>query len=393
MHREPITTQVTSGGRLTALDTLRGLIMVVMALDHASYFVSRVHPFEYWNLGQPHYPDTLWFFTRWITHLCAPGFFFLMGVSLLYYRTSRLAAGWTASQVTRRLIARGALLIAVSYLFEAAVWLLPERVGPASGTVMSPVMGEQTPIVVLAVLVTLGLSMILCAPLLGLSRRSWLAIAFIAIMAPNFLIPTLRVQNESAGVLMNLFVVPGSNGPVVSMYPILPWSGICALGIGFGHLLQRDAHRALRAMLPMGLAYLVGFAGVRYGGGFGNLMAPVSADPLSFLTVIKYPPSLAFCLLTLGIDLVLLSLLYRAGDWLNPLRRLLSVYGQAPLFFYLAHLWLFCLLRLTVFRDHAPDRWVLYAVWLAGTALLYPACGWFRRLKAARPAESFVRMF
>ncbi|MGC4054549.1 MAG: hypothetical protein QM757_36175 [Paludibaculum sp.] len=109
--------------------------------------------------------------------------------------------------------------------------------------------------------------------------------------------------------------------------------------------------------------------------------------------MIKYPPSLAFCLLTLGINLSLLSLIYRAGSWLDPLRRLLTVYGQAPLFFYLAHLWLFCLVRLAIFRDAAPDRWVLYVVWIAGVVLLYPACGWYRRMKAARPPESLLRLF
>lgn len=378
--------------RLTALDALRGLIMVLMALDHASYFIARVHPFEYWNLGEPHYPDTFWFLTRWVSHLCAPGFFFLMGVGLFHYRAARLSAGWAERRVTRHLVGRGALLILVSYLFEAAVWLLPERLSP-SGNIMAPIAGESLPIVVLAVLVTLGLSMMLCAPLLRLSCRSWLAIGFIAIMAPNFLIPALHSQPESASLLMYLFVVPGTSGPVASMYPILPWSGICALGIGFGYLLKQNSDRALRAMLPMGLAYLVGFAGIRYGGGFGNLMTPTSGDLQSFLTVIKYPPSLAFCLLTLGLNFTLLSLFHRAGTRLNPARRLLSVYGRAPLCFYLAHLWLFCLLRLTLFRTGSPDRWVLYAVWLAGVAMLYPLCAWFRRTKEARPPESFLRMF
>ncbi|MGJ5816179.1 DUF1624 domain-containing protein [Paludibaculum fermentans] len=378
--------------RLTALDTLRGLIMVLMALDHASFFIARIHPFEYWNMGLPHYQDTGWFFTRWITHLCAPGFFFLMGAGLVFFRAARLEAGWSETRVTRHLMGRGAVLVLVSYLLEMVVWLLPERFSPA-GTTMTPISGEQMPFVVLTVLVTLGLTMLLSAPLLGLSRRSWLAMAFIAIMAPNFLIPTLRGHEASAGVLMHLFVVPGSVGIVASMYPLLPWFGICALGVGFAHLLRNDASRALRALLPMGLAYLVGFAGIRYGGGFGNLMVPTGNSLESFLTVIKYPPSLAFCLLTLGINLSLLSLIYRAGTWLDPLRRLLTVYGQAPLFFYLAHLWLFCLLRLAFFRDASPDRWVLYAVWIGGVALLYPACGWFRRMKAARPPESLLRLF
>ncbi|WP_321472105.1 heparan-alpha-glucosaminide N-acetyltransferase domain-containing protein [uncultured Paludibaculum sp.] len=378
--------------RLTALDTLRGLIMVLMALDHASFFIARVHPFEYWNMGPPHYADTGWFLTRWITHLCAPGFFFLMGTGLVYFRASRLDAGWTEARITRQLMGRGALLVVVSYLFEMAVWLMPDRFS-SSGLSMNPMTGGHVPILVLTVLVTLGLTMALCAPLLRLSRRSWLAMAFIAIMAPNFLVPTLRGHDEAAGALMHAFVVPGFSGPVASMYPILPWFGICALGVGFAQLLRNDSQRAMRAMLPMGLAYLVGFVGIRYGGGFGNLMRPEGGGLQSFLTVIKYPPSLAFCLLTLGINLSLLSLIHRAGAWLDPLRRLLSVYGQAPLFFYLAHLWLFCAIRLAVFRESAPDRWVLYAVWTAGLVVLYPACAWFRRLKTARPPESFLRLF
>ncbi|MBI5280468.1 MAG: DUF1624 domain-containing protein [Candidatus Solibacter usitatus] len=374
----------TTSRRLEPLDTLRGLIMVLMALDHASFFLARVHPFEFWSGPLPDYGSSAsWFFTRWVTHFCAPGFFFLMGSGMALFSASRLEAGWSHQRISRHFLLRGLLLIPVFYLLEAPVWMAAMG-GPRGG---------KMSFIVLTVLITLGLSMILAAPLLRLSTRSWLAMAFIAIMAPDFLIPTLMKHGGHVGLIMRIFVVPGETFPISTMYPILPWFGICALGIGFGQLVERSRDLALRAMLPMGLAYLLAFAGVRIGGGFGNLREAAGAGWIPFLTVVKYPPSLAFSLLTLGGNLTLLSLFHRAGPWLDAFKRLLSVFGQAPLFFYLAHLYVFLILRFALFPRDAAPQWALYPAWLAGVALLYPACKWYRSFKSAKPDGSLWRMF
>ncbi|MBI5086044.1 MAG: DUF1624 domain-containing protein [Acidobacteria bacterium] len=375
----------TTPRRLESLDTLRGLIMVLMALDHASFFVARTHPFEFWSIPLPDYGGSAsWFLTRWVTHFCAPGFFFLMGAGMALFSAARLEAGWSAQRITRHFLLRGLLLIPVFYCLEAPIWVV--GMGGLGN-------GGRTSFIVFTVLVTLGVSMILAAPLLRLSSRSWLAMAFIAIMAPNFLIPTLIKHGGDVGFIMRAFVVPGETYPISAMYPILPWFGICALGVGFGQLVQRNRDRALRAMLPMGLAYLIAFVGVRVGGGFGNLREASGAGWIPFLTVVKYPPSLAFCLVTLGGNFTLLSLFHRAGAWFDAIKRVLSVFGQAPLFFYLAHLYVYMLMRFVFFPQTSGPQWVLYPSWLAGVALLYPACLWYRRFKASKPDGSLWRMF
>ena len=85
---------ITTAHRITALDANRGFIMVLMAIDHASYFIARVHSAEFWGVTLPLYPNAIWFWTRWITHLCAPGFFFLMGIGMILFAEARRQAGW-----------------------------------------------------------------------------------------------------------------------------------------------------------------------------------------------------------------------------------------------------------------------------------------------------------
>ncbi len=366
--------------RLLSMDALRGLIMVIMALDHAAFWISRVHPFEFWSAPLPDYGSASWFFTRWLTHLCAPGFFFLMGAGMVLFTESRRESGWTDARITGFFLKRGGALILVSYVFE---------VTPAIALKMAP----PAQFIMLGVLVTLGISMALCGALMRMSVRTWLAMAFIAIMAPNFLIPTLGKNDESINLMLRLFLVPGNTGPIISAYPILPWFGICALGVGFGLVLRKNEDRALRAMLPMGLAYLMAFAGIRCGGGFGNLRSAAGHGWMDFLTVIKYPPSLAFTTLMLGIDFVLLSLFHRFRESLEGVMRLLAVFGQAPLFFYILHFQFYAWLRFLLFNTTAPAQWVLYALWLAGVVVLYPACKWFRARKLMKPEESLWRMF
>jgi len=342
-----------------AIDSLRGLIMVIMALDHAAFFVAGRHPFEYFAIPLPDYgQDWGWFLTRWLTHLCAPGFAMLLGVGAALSGRGRA-----------ELVKRGALLVALSCVFE----VLPQL---AAGLV------PRQDFLVIGVLVSLGFSLMAAGALQRLSTRSWLAVAFIAIMAPNFLLPTLAPA-APVGYWLRIFFVPGETVPVASAYPLLPWFGITALGVALGRMIQADGTRVLKNAWMMGLAYLVGFAGIRFGGGFGNLRVAEGGGLMGFLTVVKYPPSLAFVLLFLGLNLVLLTLLWKAPA---GLQRVLSVYGQAPLFFYLTHFYVLAAVG-TVLGGHV-DRPVLFAVWAAVVAALYPACRWYRQFKQARPAGS-----
>lgn len=368
--------------RLPALDALRGLIMVLMALDHASLLLARVHPFEMWNQPLPVYGSVSWFFTRWVTHLCAPGFFLLMGAGMALLESSRRSKGWSGGRVRRFFLLRGPVLVGISYLFEVAPMTLMPPVGMAA-VAMSPV--------VLGVLVTLGLSMMLAGALTGLAARWWFAIGAAAVLAPNVLLPWLGVE-RAQHTLALILLSPGQSSLVMSAYPVVPWFGICALGVGLGHLLRQDAERTLRMALPAGLGLIALFAAVRAGGGFGNLRLADGAGWMAWLTVVKYPPSLAFTSLMLGVDLVLLWLFHQLGERFAALRRVLLVYGQAPLLFYITHFYLFGTVSMIAFREHPAPQWLLYALWLAGCALLYYPCLKFRCFKQRQPESSLWRM-
>lgn len=212
-----------------------------------------------------------------------------------------------------------------------------------------------------------------------------------AVLAPNVVLPWLGAVGARHPLAL-LLVASGESPLITSMYPLAPWFGMCALGAGFGRLLRRNAERTLSAALPAGVLLVALFAAVRAGGGFGNLRLAEGAGWMGWLTVVKYPPSLAFTSLTLGLDLLLLWLLHRGRQRLGAGLRVLVSYGQAPLFFYIAHFYLFGLLSITAFRGQAAAQWMLYPLWLAGVAALLPACRWFGAFKQRQPEASLWRM-
>ncbi len=261
--------------RLPALDALRGLIMVLMALDHASLLLARVHPFEMWNQPLPAYGTASWFFTRWLTHLCAPGFFLLMGAGMALLEASRRERGWDTARVRRFFLLRGAALVLVSYVFEVTPMVL-----------MAPSGGQAMPLspVVLGVLVTLGLSMMLAGLLMALPDGAWIACGVAAVLAPSVLLP--RIGAEAAQQTWALLLLsPGQSAFVSSGYPLLPWFGICALGVALGRMLRRDAGRTLAACLPAGGLLVALFVLIRAGGGFGNLRLAEGGGWMAWLTV------------------------------------------------------------------------------------------------------------
>ena len=110
--------------RLPSLDLLKGLIMAAMALDHTSYFIGKTHIFEFWAILLPPYPSALAFLTRFVTHFCAPGFFFLMGAGMVLFSRSRIAKGWTEGRILRYFLSRGFILILLQFFFENSAWML-----------------------------------------------------------------------------------------------------------------------------------------------------------------------------------------------------------------------------------------------------------------------------
>jgi uncharacterized membrane protein len=382
-----------TGRRSRALDAHRGLIMMLMAIDHASYFIARVHSRELWGTPLPVYPDALWFWTRWITHPCATGFFFLMGIGMIFFADAHRNAGWKEGRITRSFVIRGLLLIALQLTIENGAWIVGDLSGRPGAAVTrgGPMPGGGTEgMIYLGVLFSLGGTMLFWA----FMRRapSWLVAvtSMAAVICTQSVIPGPDRTQVVYSPLVRAFLIPGHSNMLEVLYPVVPWLGVTGLGLLFGRLLQRRAQRAVQAALWTGLGLLILFAGIRVAGGFGNLNV-VPTGWMGFLNVVKYPPSLAFLTVTLGINLLLIT----SWRWIEPGLRSpynpLVLFGRTALFFYLLHLWIYGLLGL-LFRD-GSNLATMYAFWLLGLAILYPLCYWYDHFKRRKPTHSIWRFF
>jgi uncharacterized membrane protein len=390
----PLAARAPVPGRVAALDALRGLIMLLMAVDHASYFIAKVHPGEFWGTPLPRYPDGLAFFTRFITHFCAPGFFFLLGVSVTLFAESRRLIGYSERRIVRHLLTRGALLIVLEHVLENPAWLLgalgsavPIETHGGSG----PPGGGSSIRLAFLVLYGLGSAMIACALLSRLGTRTIVALAAAAILGTQLLLPGPEQVATRYHALLRLLLIPGQTGTLLVAYPALPWVGIAGLGLAFGRVLLDDPPRAGHMARSAGLAALVMFAALRAAGGRGDFHQISEPGLIGFLNLTKYPPSLAFTLLTVGANLVVLAALLRAADTLQRWGRPLVVLGGSALFFYFAHLYLYALIGFAFPRGTSLAA--MYALWATGIVALYPATAWYGRFKRRRPPDSPWRFF
>lgn len=363
--------------------------MAIMALDHASYFVAHVHPGEFWGLPLPEYTDALSFLTRFVTHLCAPGFFFLMGVSVTMLASSRRHAGWTDSAIRRHLITRGLLLIIIQLLVENPAWLL----GPLSKAGHAPPGGGDTVLLHFGVLYGLGAAMIVCALLLRLNSVVVIAVSIAAVIVTQLLTPGPSEVEVLYSPLVRLLLIPGRSQIVQAYYPLVPWLGLAGFGLVFGRWMLSNRAQASRSAAVIGVAFLALFAVVRVIGGFGNIHPVQGPGWIAFLNVTKYPPSLVFVLFTLGVDLLLLAIFSRLGDGLERWAKPLVVFGRSALFFYIAHLYLYGLIGLVFARPDGAGIALMYPFWGAGLALLYFLCRWYGGFKRQKPADSVWKFF
>jgi uncharacterized membrane protein len=379
-------------GRLASLDVLRGGIIVLMALDHARGFIARNHPAEFWGGNLPNYEgDWVAFLTRLVTHLCAPGFMFLMGAGAALFAESRRRDGWSPRRVALHLVLRGLVLIALGQAFEntAAAFGTGGTVRPETYGLRVP--GAPGPVtVVLGVLYGLGGSLAVAALLLRLPPAALVAIACGCVAATHWLTPPAESAGAPIPALLGLLVVAGVASPIVDVYPVVPWLAPTLLGVAFGTAVALDRVRPFVLLGRAGAAFLVVFVVLRASGDAGSLN-PVQPGWIGFLNVTKYPPALTFLLLTLGADFVLLSVIERrgvaAGRWLEPLR----VFGAVPLFFFITHLWLYAAIgRLLVPTGTTVPR--MYAWWLLGLVILYLPCRWYRDFRLRRPPASIFRL-
>lgn len=364
--------------RLLPLDALRGLIMVLMAIDHASYFVARVHRSESWSNPLPQYADALSFFTRFITHLCAPGFFFLMGLGMMLFAESRRRNGWPETRIALHFALRGFILILMQFLAENMAWSIADG---WSGIIV-PYFG---------VLYALGSVMIVWSLMLRLPSSIIASISILAIAGTQFLISSLGGGSTQYSPILRLILIPGTTGSIYVLYPVIPWFGVTGLGLLFARKLLKDRDQAYRLIAVSGAMLLFLFVVVRMIGGFGDFHTPVDWKWMSLLNVTKYPPSFAFLLVTLGIDFVILAIFALSGDRLIKWGFPLLVFGRTALFFYIAHLYLYGIMGLAF--PHGIPLPKMYAFWLLGLLVLYPMCLWYGNMKQKTAPNSILRFF
>jgi uncharacterized membrane protein len=371
--------------RIPAIDRLRGLIMALMAIDHASFFVAGKHPGEFWGVPLPTYAGAIPFLTRWVTHLAAPGFFFLLGVGVVLLTAAREKAGWDEGRIFRHLAIRGLVLILAQHLIENLAWMLGQHTKAAAEVALVP--GTDSNIWLhFGVLNALGFALIAAGVLTRL--RPWMSALIGAglIALTLYLVPSPEQVAEPFSWLQRLLFVPGRTGMVQVYYPILPWIGVAALGVAFGHELRKEGSRAVVLALPFGLMGIGIFLLSRFTG-FGAVHDIESSGWIGLLNVTKYPPDLPFLGLTLGINLLLLAALAvlpsgRLAAWLQ-------VFGGTALFFYLLHLYVYLALG-AGFRN-GTGYGMLYAGWGVGLVILYFACKRYGEFKRTTPVDSLWR--
>ena len=351
--------------RLQAIDVVRGFVMIIMTLDHASssFNAGRI---MYDSAATAHAGmalDPLQFATRWITHLCAPTFVMLAGASLALSVTRRRRAGMPSSQIDRDILIRGALLIAIDALWMSWVW----RLG--------------TPIQ-LGVLYAIGMSMI---GMIALRRLPAMLVGGlgVAILVGG---EALNGMLDPSSALVMATMSGGTVGPVMFLYAFLPWTGFLMVGWALGVRLAGPGMRARDWAILAAIAALT-FVIVRGLDGYGNAGMPRDGSSwIAWLHVSKYPPSLAYAALELAIAFGLLAATWR---WAKPWRPLV-VLGQTALFFYFFHVHLLKLAAGALGLYKSTGLGVTAIAWLVLIAALYPLCRWYLAVKRRHP-DSVLR--
>ena len=384
------TAPASTAARLDSVDLLRGLAIVLMALDHVRDYVGHAGlPAEGFAAA-----GTAMFLTRWVTHFCAPTFFLLAGMGA----GIAAARGRPRGELARFLASRGLWLIAIEVTVVGFAWTF--RIEPT--------------MLALAVLWALGCSMLVLAGLVFAPRPAVLAFA-VALIAGHNLLDGIALTGAAGhgGTLIGapardwLWAILHVQQPPV-IYPLVPWVGVMALGFALAPWLLAAPEPRRRRFLALGICLSAAFVALRAAGVYGDPQ-PWSRDgaspALAFLDAEKYPPSLLFLLMTLGPALAALPLLERAR---GPAARFVLAFGRVPFFFYVAHLYLVHALAVALgvaqgftvgemrhFFFLLPEGYgfglpVVYAAWVAVVLALHPACRWFAALKARR-SDAWLR--
>jgi len=365
--------------RLFPLDALRGMIIIFMALDHANYFIARQHSSgEYWGGAFPVYHSTLTFLTRLVTHFCAPDFFFLMGVGMLLFSEARRVRGCNNWQIIGHFLIRGIVLITLQLFVINPIW----KAGP-----------EFFPETYIGVLIALGGTMILGSLFLGLSTPALLVLTLILLVGTEFLHPAPDKWGQLNNEPWNLILIrSGGDGTLWSNYPILPWFELTVFGFLYGKWLHANEKMTYPKGLWIGIALLFLFFIIRYADGFGNIRPREGNSWIDFFNVVKYPPSLTFTFLTMGVNLIMLWVFSKGGKLVEAVGKPLGIFGSVPLFIYILHLILYMLMG-KWFEPNGTSIQSMLPYWLIGLVIVYPFAIFYRRLKHSKGPLNWITSY
>jgi uncharacterized membrane protein len=377
---------VSKPQRIESVDMLRGGIMIIMALDHVRDYVH--FPIDPTDMA--HTTGAL-FFTRWITHFCAPLFMFLAGTGAFL----SLGRGKSKRDLAWFLFSRGVFLLVAEYTIMQVAWNFSWHPLPWEFITLSA-LGTAMIFTAWAIFWPRWLLISVCSAMVlfhnafdGYHAASWGKFYWVWAL--------LHEQN----------FIKNSHGAVwlLTGYPIIPWIGVMALGFAFGPILKMEAAKRNRTLYLLGGSLTLAFIVLRWTNWYGDpqpwhVYPTASMTVVSFLNCAKYPPSLLYLLMTIGPCIAVLPLLEgvknRVGQWV-------IVFGRVPMFYYVLHVYVVHAVAVGLalaFHKPAPWQplwffgsippnfgfplWVVYVVWMAVIVALYPVCRWYADLKRRR---------
>jgi len=370
---------IPSSSRIQSIDILRGIIIVIMGLDHVRDFIAPTL-FAPEDVTQT---TPIWFFTRWITHFCAPTFVLLAGTSAFLYGKKV-----KKDELRKFLFTRGVWLILIeltvvhfAWTFDFNFWFVQ-------------------------VIWVIGWSMIILALFTYVSRSVMIAFTVIVLLTHN-LLDTIHVDSIWWFLFheQNWYIPIGSTSLAV-VYPLFPWPAVMTLGYLLGEVFLEEETERNRKLAIMGSTVIAAFIIVRLINMYGDAHLWVPSERgglytfLDFLNTSKYPPSLLFLAMTLGPALLVLS---RLESWKGKIGKFFLAFGRVPFFYYIIHFYLGHLMGIAyngllygewgilIFddpntwpKDYVPNLVMVYVCWIILTIIMYFLCRWFMEVKRRR---------
>lgn len=381
--------QTNRKNRIKSIDLLRGVVMVIMALDHVrDYFHADAYFFDPSDIAQTNVPL---FWTRFVTHFCAPVFVFLAGTSAFFVGQRR-----DKKSLSIWLLKRGLWLVVAELTIIKLAWMFK--------------LDYST--ILLQVIWVLGISMVFLAGFIHLPKKLMIGLALIVIFGHNLLDSFAPSDSVASGVWTFLHVfnmVNMGSFQVLVGYPIIPWIFVMLLGYYFGEFYKPsyDSKLRIKRLFQIGLGLTLLFFVIRTMNVYGDPYTWAKQDSLgmtiaSYFNITKYPPSLLYLLITLGPSILFLAFMENVQNrWTEKL----VVIGRVPMFFYIVHIYVIHALAVVAaiatgfsFSDMVIDLWVtlqpqlqgygfnlwvVYLVWIVLTVALYPICSWYNDYKTA----------